>query len=214
VTLIDLSHPLGENTPLFPGDAPLSLTPCKTHEADGYNAFTLSTGLHAGTHLDAPLHLLPQGKGVEDYPLARFHGRGVLLDARGQAVVHMRADYEDLVRPGDAVLLYTGFDVWFMADPARYFGAHPVIDEAFCDFLLRRGAGLLGLDTPSPDRAPFPLHRKLLAGEVFLLENLTNLGALAGGPPFEVLALPLRLKAEASLVRAVAFRGQTGMRDD
>lgn len=203
--VIDLSHKLTNVTPTYPGDKPFHIHPEKTFGADGYNAFLLSTGLHAGTHIDAPLHGTPAGKGISDFPLEAFAGPGVLLDVRGQDVIHMRAEFESIVSAGDVVLLYTGFDACFASDPERYFHCYPRVDDELCDFFVSRGIRMLCLDTPSPDYPPFPQHGKLFAHDILLGENFTNFGALSGVRQFTVLALPLPISAEASLVRAVAM---------
>jgi len=63
---------------------------------------------------------------------------------------------------------------------------------------------LLGLDTPSPDRAPYPIHRQLLGAEIVIVENLTHLDRLLGIANFEVIALPVKFQAEAAPARVVA----------
>jgi len=203
--LIDLTHPLSESTPLFPGDKPFLLNQNKFNNVDGYNAYTLLTGLHTGTHIDVPRHYLDDGRMVVDYPPQHFCGHGVLIDVRGQKRIGFRPEYEDLVQPGDAVLLRTGFDAFFLKDSAHYFCDYPTLDDDMGAFLCRKKIGLLGLDTPSPDTEPYHLHRMLLAHDIFLLENLKNLAALADIPAFIIMALPLPIAAEACPVRAVAL---------
>lgn len=56
---------------------------------------------------------------------------------------------------------------------------------------------------PAPDYPPFTFHKALLSNDIFVLENLTNLGSLLDKPNFEVMAFPLKISAEASFVRAV-----------
>jgi kynurenine formamidase len=115
----------------------------------------------------------------------------------------MRPEYADIVPENSVVLLYTGFDARY--GDAAYFTAHPVVGDALAAFLLSRSVKILGMDMPSPDYEPYTFHRALLARGVFALENLTNLGALVGVPEFAVMALPLKLEAEASFTRAVAL---------
>ena len=59
---------------------------------------------------------------------------------------------------------------------------------------------------PSPDRYPFTIHKKLLNNRIFILENLCNLERLAWGDDFKVIAFPLKIKGEGSMVRAVAIK--------
>jgi len=47
--------------PTYPGDPDVTLAPDATHEEDGYATSELRTGTHAGTHVDAPRHTLPEG---------------------------------------------------------------------------------------------------------------------------------------------------------
>jgi kynurenine formamidase len=63
---------------------------------------------------------------------------------------------------------------------------------------------MLGVDMPSPDYPPFPVHKLLLNKGIFVLENLTGLEQLLGIKHFEVFEVPLKIHAEASLTRAFA----------
>lgn len=63
----------------------------------------------------------------------------------------------------------------------------------------------IGMDMPKPDNYPFEIHKLLFNNDIFIIENLTNLDKLKGVDNFQVIAFPLRIKAEASVVRAVAM---------
>jgi kynurenine formamidase len=66
------------------------------------------------------------------------------------------------------------------------------------------GVEILGLDTPSPDRPPFAIHKILLSHNILIIENLTNLQALSEVSEFEVLAAPPKIRCEAAPVRVGA----------
>ncbi len=202
--IFDLSHPLEDLTPAYPGDEPCSLVQRKTIERDGYTSFLLNMGLHVGTHLDAPLHFLAGGAMVQDLPLETFVGRGCLLDVRGESMIEYKPEYASLVEPGDIVLLWTDHSIKFKTD--EYYAKHPVMGEDLADFLVARRIKMVGFDLPSPDRVPFSIHKKLFMAGIPLLENLTNLEALRGIGQFEVMAFPLKISAEGSPVRVVARR--------
>ncbi|EIC06005.1 cyclase family protein, partial [Acetivibrio thermocellus YS] len=85
-----------------------------------------------------------------------------------------------------------------------HFNNYPVVDMEFAEFMVERKIKILGMDTPSPDKPPFPVHRLLLKNEIFILENLANLEALLDVEKFEVIALPLNIKADSSILRVVA----------
>ncbi|MCL1796221.1 MAG: cyclase family protein [Clostridia bacterium] len=203
--LIDISHILDTQTPSYPGDPALSLSKCRALESDGYTSYLLISGLHTGTHIDVPMHLLKDDRVVADFSLDRFAGGGVLLDVRGETPIAMKRRYESRVTEGCVVLLYTGFDEHY--GTKLYFTDHPAVSEELGSFLISRKIKMLGMDMPSPDHAPFPFHKALLANGILVLENLTNLNGLREHDAFEVIAFPLRISAEASPVRAVCRTG-------
>ena len=201
--LIDISHTLDENTPAFPGDYKTILSKNRTLEENYYNAYLLQSGLHTGTHIDAPMHLTNDIRTIDEFPLDSFCGRGVLLDVRGEKTISMKPAYREMINEQNIVLLFTGFDKVYFEE--EYFTQHPVVGDDLASFLLSRKIKMLGMDMPSPDCSPYTLHKELLRNGIFVLENLTNLQSLIGAPNFEVMALPLKLSAEASFVRAVCL---------
>ena len=64
---------------------------------------------------------------------------------------------------------------------------------------------LVGMDTPSPDAPPFPVHKIFLGSEILIIENLTNLESLVDLKNFTVAALPAKFHADAAPVRVVAM---------
>ncbi|MGX6978261.1 cyclase family protein [Vagococcus elongatus] len=203
MAIIDISQPLNGETPIYPGDEPLILYEQQTVERDGYSTFFLSSNLHAGTHLDVPMHLIKDERTVADFPLEQFMGEGVLLDVRGEAVIDYQVAYEELIQPQAIVLLYTGHDTFYYQ--SDYFTDHPTVSEELADFFVRKEIKMLGMDMPSPDYHPFEIHQRLFQADIPLLENLTNLEKLLAVNNFQVMALPLKIEAEASFVRAVCL---------
>ncbi len=196
---VDLSWPMEDGMPVYPGDRQTCLIQEKSVERDFYTAYALHTGLHAGTHMDAPMHLLENTPGIDEVPLSRCLVQGILLDVRSQQEIKA-PELPEGALAGKAVLLYTGMDAHYGTD--RYYRDHPVVSLDLARRLVEENIAFLGMDMPSPDEPPFPVHRLLLKAGIPIVENLRNLGSLSG--PFEVAAFPLRLMAEASPVRAAA----------
>ena len=194
MTIIDLSHPIASGMPVYPGDVGTTLTQERFLARDHYTSYTLHTALHAGTHVDAPLHLLSQDtRFIAELPLERFCGPGFLLDG---------LDDPREIPPDCCVLVYTGQDARY--GQADYFTSQPQIDAQLCQRILDAHPRCLGIDMASPDLPPFAVHKRLLAAGIPIVENLTSLAALRGHS-FDFAALPLKIHAEASLVRAVAW---------
>src|SRR5687767_1048258 len=79
--LLDVSVPLKQGLPAYPGNPPFELKPLK-RIADGgsSNVSRLVLGTHTGTHVDAPKHFIDDGPGVEALPLDLLIGRARVVE--------------------------------------------------------------------------------------------------------------------------------------
>ncbi|MDD4296161.1 MAG: cyclase family protein [Ruminiclostridium sp.] len=200
--LIDLSHKIEENMPVYPGDSKTKLQQVKHLNVDKYNNHTLEINMHSGTHIDSPMHLTDSKNYMSDLPLESFIADGSIFDVRNQSVIKFETEYEKLIKEDSIVLLYTGYDKYY--GTKEYYENHPCVDMELCKLLIKKNIKMLGMDTPSPDRYPFEIHKLLFKNNIYILENLTNLDQLLYAEKFEVTALPLKIKADSSITRAVA----------
>ena len=114
LNIIDLTHPIHTGMMAYPGDPEISLEEAMTHEADYCHVDYLQCGSHAGTHIDAPYHFLPERKRITDYPVSRFIGEGVVLDLRyknaGEAITKDDLmPLQEAVRKGDFLVVKMGW---------------------------------------------------------------------------------------------------------
>jgi kynurenine formamidase len=216
VRVVDLSIPIDGTTPFYPGDPEPRVCAATTIARDGFNVSRLELGSHTGTHCDAPFHFLEDGPTLDQLPLERFVGPGVLVDATGleprAPITWERLEERaDAFGPGAIVLLHTGWDAR-RTDPS-YFD-HPYLDGDACERLLATGVRTIGIDainideTPAGDldRATFRCHGAISAAAGVIVENLANLQALYGVAAPTVSVLPLRLAgADGAPTRAVAL---------
>jgi arylformamidase len=217
-TIIDLSHPLDPATPPFPGDPPVEITIQATIPLEhpvgvpgAMNVSRIATGVHVGTHMDAPFHFYRTGQTIDQIPLERCMGAAVLVDlapkeARAAITPDELMPFRQAIRQTRRVILYTGWAArWQQPD---YFTAFPVIGADTAQFLLECDVDLVGIDTPSVDTHPYPVHFALLGNNVLIVENLTNLDRIQQ-TQFQFIAFPLKITArDASPVRAVAIIDQ------
>lgn len=199
---IDLSHNIVNNMPVYPGDSDVKLYRNKCLDKDGYTVFNLEIGMHAGTHIDTPMHLMDRNTLINEIALDRFIGRGCLLDVRKENVINYKPEYEDIVNENDIVILFTNYSEYYGSK--EYYTNHPVISKELAEFFIEKKIKMLGIDMPSPDRYPFEIHKKMFENNILIMENLTNLEELLKVDNFEIIAFPLKIEAEASIVRAVA----------
>src|SRR3989344_2995889 len=81
---VDLTMELSERTPAYPGDPKPEISRLATIAENGWNERRLSFNTHCATHIDAPFHMLPEGKKLEEFPLERFFGRARGVDVSGR----------------------------------------------------------------------------------------------------------------------------------
>jgi len=196
---IDLTQVFGKDMPVYPGDSLSELKQVASVEQEGTANHRLTTGMHVGTHMDAPFHMIAGGKRISDFTPDKFFGKGKLIDARGQEKIG--PEFLEGIEVGDIVLVFTGFGLKFHDND--YYEKYPELTEEFARKAVKFGVKLVGMDTPSPDRPPFISHKILLAAEILIIENLTNLEQLID-KKFEVVALPVKLETDAAPTRVVA----------
>lgn len=168
---------------------------------------------HAGTHVDAPVHVVPNGKSIEELPLDAFVGPGAVIPVeKGGGEEVTAADLEGSGVPvgrGDVLMLHTGWDAKFESDE---YNMHPYLSVDAAEWIVERGVKLFGIDCitvdlPTPLRPKgfdFPVHRTLLGNDVLIAENVTNLGAITGRKN-RIMALPLKVQgSDAAHARIVA----------
>jgi kynurenine formamidase len=233
--IVDLSHAYDAGTIYWPSDERgfeyETLSAGRDATGDWYAAGRFATAEHGGTHMDAPVHFAEGKAGVDEVPLARLVGRGVLVDVGPSCAADpdYRVRIQDLldwerehgrIPDGAIVLLRTGWAARF-SDRARYLGTTAVGPEAVTGLHFpglepdaarwlaeQREIAAVGLDTPSIDHGPsrhFESHRILAAAEIPIFENLASLAELPARG-FSVVALPMKIaRGTGAPLRAIAI---------
>lgn len=197
---IDLSVPINNKTPVYPGDPKHKITQAEVLKTDGYQDHTIYMGNHLATHIDAPSHMLPKAKNLDEFPIDKFIGKGVYIKMEDKIDLIKIKDID--IQQGDIVLFHTGMSDCYHK-PA-YFESYPVISPEIVRYLIERKIKMVGFDTCSADNEKsFPIHKILLGAEILIIENLTNLYQLKG-KDFKVFALPINLQLDGSPARVVA----------
>lgn len=120
------------------------------------------------------------------------------------------------IRPGDIVLIHTGWGRFYMADNARYLSGEPGINLAAARWLTQQGVTAIGTDTMAVEVLPgendpaekMPVHQHcLVEAGVYLIENLLLTPLVdAGVVEFCFILLPVKFKgASGSPARPVAM---------
>jgi arylformamidase len=201
--LWDISPPVHEGAPVFPGDTPYRQRWAATISPGcPVNVSEISLSPHVGAHADAPLHYDPAGATIGAVDLAPFLGRCRVIHAieRGpliewEHIAHALAD----LPPRVLVRTYR------RAPVEHWDGDLAAYAPATIERLAALGVKLVGIDTASIDPADsktLDSHQVIRRLDLRVLENLM-LDEVPEGD-YELIALPLKLvSADASPVRAV-----------
>ena len=198
----------------------------------GWADDTVSMGVHATTHIDAPWHYGPTSGGaraqtIDEMPLEKCIGPGIVLD-----LTHK--DDDDAITPADLeaalaktgatldaktiVLIRTGRDK--LMGTKEFFSRGTGMSAAATEWLLDRGPTVMGIDqwgwdlpfrtqiarskANDDDTLFWEAHRVGQRRPFWHMEQLTNLGALPQ-KGFEVMVFPLKIVgASAAPARVVA----------
>jgi kynurenine formamidase len=207
--IVDLSHALTADTPVYPGDPVPSFSVATTIEKEGYNLFTVVLGSQTGTHVDAPYHFRNRGATVDKMDLQYFMGKGLIID-----VAHKKTKeeiqlteiktHEKQIEAADIVLFKTN---WYKKAGRSDFYEHPFLSRDGGKYLLSKGIKTVGIDAINLDSTggtEFPIHDMFAEAGGIIAENLANLDLVDFAAPF-IIFLPLKLVGcDGSPVRAVA----------
>lgn len=203
---IDLSYPIQPDTPSYPGDPPIAYQSLARVEKEGYSLSQWKTTFHAGTHVDAPAHFIPNGKSILDLDDRYWIAQAMMISIPSETkAITLEMIKCNPLPDGIAYLLFhTGHSRHY--GTAAYDNDYPVIVEAAAQWIIEQPGILgIGLDTPSPDHDPWPIHSILLAKDIIIMENLTNLHLLPNRSSFTLINTMLPLKAEACWIRPIAL---------
>lgn len=210
--VMDLTHTISENMPVYPGTEGPQLKTANTYEKDGFKETLLTMFSHTGTHMDAPMHLYSHRTALDAFPIEQFVGKGLVIDcsdlSEGQRITMSYIDkVKEKADQAEYLLFYTGWDQYW--GTSSYFGEYPYITEEIAQYLIhsnKKGVGLdvIGLDPISDEN--LTLHRKLFSDtDIVIIENLHHLGEL-GNEIFTFCALPLKYEnADGAPIRAIAI---------
>ncbi len=219
--IVDLTYSFDERTIFWPTEKGFQLERGPAGVTDRgyyYSANRFSTAEHGGTHIDAPIHFYQDHLTVDQIPLERLIGEGVVVDVT-EACASSR-DYQigvDDLRAWEEkhgrvladviVLLRTGYGRYW-PDRQQYLGTETKGPAAVAELhfpglapdaarwlVEHRAVKAVGIDTASIDygqSTQFASHVTLFEHNVPVLENVANLDQLPL-TGMTIIALPMKI---------------------
>ena len=189
--IIDLSLPISEGMPFYPGDIGTKVR--TRHLEPGWTVSSIDMSCHGATHVECAAHAVEGGSMLDSFPLSAFVGEAQCI---------RREDIGKVVVDKEILLIYTGYDKLWPEAEYSHKGLDLSLKEA--EWVSEQKLKAVGNDTASIGSVD--VHRIIFANGSLIIESLCNLEQVLG-KQFRICFLPLRLGVESSPTRAVAILG-------
>ncbi len=199
----DISLNLSSETVCWVSSPPFELIERKRmSRGERNNSSALKMSAHAGTHVDAPFHFVPDGATIESLPLELFIGPALVQEV--DAVRHITKEHVGAIDlKGVSRVLFKTRNSQLLHQP-HYDPDFVAFSVEAAEALVARGMKLVGLDYLSVAHADeqVPVHRAFLDHGVVLLEGI-DLSEIKPGR-YELICFPVRLRgSDGAPCRAV-----------
>ena len=202
---IDISVRLRSGMVHWPDNPPVRIERMlDMKHGDVANVSKISMGSHTGTHMDAPLHFVREGEGIDEMPLTAAMGRARVIEIHDPESVKPDDLYPHGIRRGERILLKTQNSardwpstdfiedfVYVSQEAARYLAACE-IQTIGIDYLSVGGFYRDGVET----------HEALLNAGIWVIEGLA-LSQVESGE-YELICLPMKVeRSDGAPARAI-----------
>ena len=202
---IDISIPIRNGMPHWPDNPPLQIT--RTMDLDCGDEATVSTifiGSHTGTHMDAPLHFIKDGRAIHEMPLSATIGLAQVIEIHHPDAITLEELRRHAIRPGARLLFKTKNSSrrWGERDFMRDF---VYLTTEAARWLVQQRVRTVGIDYLSVggyEKNGPEVHEVLLGAETWIIEGLDLSGVDPGC--YDLICLPLNiLEGDGAPARAL-----------
>ncbi|MGH2448443.1 MAG: cyclase family protein [Chloroflexota bacterium] len=180
---IDLSQNWDMHTPGFAGYEGPTIKWTKRLAFDKAGGQHISSTLHVGTHLDAPLHFQTNGDDIASIPIEELVGPACIVDLTrydiGDYQLYGPEHFEQWerdtgieIQADDILVIHTGYHRHYPSnweascapeepDDTRYFIKHPGPTREFAQWVLDRGIRWIAVDCGSADHPMNTVIRRI-----------------------------------------------------
>lgn len=192
--LFDISVPVKNGGVVYPGNPEIHIELQQDMSRGGSsNVSLLTIGSHTGTHVDAPLHMIPGGAGVDGIPLDALIGPALVIafddDVMAVTEAYLRTQP---IAGHERVLLKTRNSRYIREREFHRDYTYLAPDGA--EYLVSLGVRLVGIDYLSIEQFHSGHHRThttLLSRGIVIVEGLDLSEPPAG--EYELYCLPVLL---------------------
>jgi arylformamidase len=190
---IDVTAPLHAGTPHWPDQPDVKLERMVSMD-DGAvcNVSMLHMSVHTGTHMDAPLHFVANGIGMDQMPLEATIGPCRVVEIKDKESIKVKHLKPLKLRQGERLLIKTinSKRCW---NDSKFVEDFVYISQDAAAYMVEHGIMTVGVDYLSVGgffKDGIETHHHLLRACVWIIEGL-NLSKVKPGK-YDLLCLPLK----------------------
>lgn len=210
IKIYDISQGIKPGMTFWPGEGAVSTRKTSSIAAGNVcNITRFEMSVHTGTHVDAPLHFIDGGAGMDQLDLNILVGEAQLIALDDSIeVIDAALVARCGIVPGVTRLIFKtrNSKLWY-SNPGEFVKGYTGLDDGAAEYLVEHGVKLIGLDYLSVAKfedTTTPHHRLLGAG-VILLEGLDLSGVDAG--MYSLYCLPLNIiQSDGAPARAILIK--------
>ncbi|HMB23272.1 MAG: cyclase family protein [Chloroflexota bacterium] len=196
MTIYDISLTISPNLPTWPGDPRPQLEQYESMDKGAlYNVTRINSGVHLGTHVDAPRHFINDGRTVEQLPLEVLTGPCYVaqLPDGVEAITSEVLERTEITSEMKRILFGTRNSKLWAKGETEFQTDFVAITEDGAEWLVERGVQLVGVDylSVAPYSEPIPTHLILLKAGVVVVEGLNLSNVMRGF--YDLYCLPLKI---------------------
>lgn len=177
----------------WPGDPAVRISRLKSiAKGDSNNLSLISMGLHSGTHIDAPLHVISNAQGADKIPFQPVIGPARVLAIKDKQCIEEEELRPYRIKPGERIIFKTRNSSFGKKEQFRKDFVYIPAETA--KYLVASGERTVGIDYFSVGgyhKDGAETHKIFLKAGVWIIEGL-DLSRVKPGD-YDLICLPLKI---------------------
>lgn len=205
--IVDISWPLSENMTGYKNKKEFHIKKVRSLPQDSSDESMITLGSHAGTHIDAPGHMIPGASLTNSIALESLVGDAFVLDMTHCTDKISATDLENYfsnnaINIENKIVLFKTKNS-FLASDALFDSSFVYIAQNAADYLVQRNIKAVGIDYLGIERnqKAHETHTIFMHAGITIIEGLRL--HHASNKSYFCICLPLFIDADAAPARAI-----------
>ncbi|MEJ7828147.1 MAG: cyclase family protein [Segetibacter sp.] len=204
---IDITATIHPQMMTWPGQPAVQLSKILSMaNGDVCNLTQMSLSVHTGTHVDAPLHFLADGKDITTFPFDKLVGAARIIEIKDRETIKILELERANIQAGQRILFKT-INSAMQWDKMEFKPDYVYLSTEAANYLAEKQISCIGIDYPSIagyQKNEVPVHQVLLKAGIWIIEGLWLQNVHTGD--YEMICLPLKIAGSDGAPARVIIR--------